>query len=80
MFKKPMGQARGWARKESQRRGNEHARRNALLSHDDVIVQLTLGIWSEGRTADAFAQRSITPRKPLGNQHPRTTQRPSDST
>ena len=46
MFKGPMGQARKWARKESQRRGNGHARKNAPLSHDDVIAQLTLGNWS----------------------------------
>ena len=46
MFKGPIGQARKWARKESQRRRNGHARKNAPLSHDDVIAQLTLGNWS----------------------------------
>ncbi|RUP76865.1 hypothetical protein D8M20_09905 [Corynebacterium propinquum] len=46
MFKTPMGQARKWARKESQRRGNGHTRKNAPPSHDDVIAQFTLGNWS----------------------------------
>lgn len=46
MFNRPMGQARKWARKESRRRKPGHKRRNAPLSHDDVVAQLTLGNWS----------------------------------
>ena len=41
MFKGPIGQARKWARKESQRRRNGHARKNAPLSHDDVIAPVS---------------------------------------
>lgn len=46
MFNRPMGQARKWARKESERRHDGHARKNAPLNHDDVVAQLTLGNWS----------------------------------
>ncbi|MDO5512345.1 Abi family protein [Corynebacterium sp.] len=46
MFNRPMVQARKWARKESKRRRDGHARQNAPLNHDDVVAQLTLGNWS----------------------------------
>lgn len=46
MLNRPMGQARKWARKESQRRRSGHARKNAPLIHDDVVAQLTPGNWS----------------------------------
>lgn len=66
MFKGPMGQARKWARKESQRRRNGHARKNAPLSHDDVIAQLTLGNWSnllgEATRAASRRLRALKPR------------------
>lgn len=46
MFSRPMSQARRWALKESRKRRPGHKRRNAPLSHDDVVAQLTLGNWS----------------------------------
>lgn len=66
MFKGPMGQARKWARKESQRRRNGHAHKNAPLSHDDVIAQLTLGNWpnllGEATRAASRRLRALKPR------------------
>ena len=79
MLNRPMGQARKWARKESQRRRSGHARKNAPLIHDDVVAQhysrklvqsFRRGLaGSQAECADSVAglpAQSISQRRPWG--------------
>lgn len=42
----PLRRARGWARTEAEDRPDAHPRSGVTPTHDDVLVQLTFGVWA----------------------------------
>ncbi|MFE2961983.1 hypothetical protein [Nocardia tengchongensis] len=42
---KPLAQARGYAKRASTGRGKDHARYRAPICHDDVLAQMSFGVW-----------------------------------
>ncbi len=46
IIQEPLNRARRWARKETQNRPTNHPRKGVTPTHDDVLVQLTFGVWS----------------------------------
>ncbi|WP_276686965.1 Abi family protein [Corynebacterium casei] len=60
MFKRPLAQARRRAANASKHRTSGHRRKNAPLTHDDVIAQLSLGNWANllGEALPAHRQRA----------------------
>ena len=59
---KDLGRARVWARQQASDREVGHPRRNAAITHDDVLAQLTMGTWVKllgaGAKQDAAAKQT----------------------
>lgn len=62
MLHGPLNRARSWARNEARSRPAGHPRRNATPTHDDVLTQLTFGVWSSliyGQREDHARQQQL---------------------